>query len=263
MICVVCPATSLSRLVEVMLLKQGRIISVRQGVARHVSTIVPRPVGRNSRKSNTVSEAGKDAESRSAASLGAVELPHGVLWWHNKQHSVYQHNVYHGGDFILQRQRSGGPGLILSHQLSSVQIVDKHERARAQLATYKTALDDTGALLVVSDLFTFDVTDYELVEESVGNAVGDDADPPQYLPTACTGIVLRDQAAGSKQQVGTFFVIPSGNMASRLIFFGCDFSLDTSWHLQADDQIFTSHARRTKAVRVFLNGQKSPVFTKV
>lgn len=136
-------------------------------------------------------------ENRSAAALGAVELPRGVLWWHNKEHSVYQHNVLHGQDFVLQRQRSGGPGLVLSQNLSSVQLVDKAERERVQLAMYMSADTETGVQLAASDMFTFDLTDYSLVEDTEPDSSG-------FPPTACTGIVLRGSDAHKKQEVREF-----------------------------------------------------------
>ncbi len=148
-------------------------------------------------------EPGNGAESRSAAALGAVELPHGVLWWHDRQHNVYQHDVYHGQDFVLQRQRSGGPGLVLSHRLSSVQIADKAERERVQLEMYSRGQDNTGAQLALTDMFTFDLTDYALVEESAADATADAAPPLQFPPTTCTGIVLRDQPTEETPQVSS------------------------------------------------------------
>ena len=149
---------------------------------------------------NTASEPGNSAEGRSAAALGAIELPRGVLWWHNRQHSVYQHDVVHGQDFVLQRPRSGGPGLILSQRLSSIQIVDKSERKRVQVEMYKATQGGLGTQLTISDRFTFDLTDYALVEEATAD-VPAELKFQQFPPTACTGIVLRDQPEQTKQQV--------------------------------------------------------------
>ena len=142
-----------------------------------------------------------DYEDRSAAALGALELPHGVLWWQNKQHSVYKHDVLHGQDFTLQRQRSGGPGLVLSQRLSSVQIVDKKERDRVQIAMYKSANEETGLQLAMSDMFTFDLTDYSLLEES---EPADDTRCTSFPPTACTGIVLHSGGHQHQQQACVF-----------------------------------------------------------
>ena len=146
-------------------------------------------------------EPDRSADSRSAAALGAVELPHGVLWWHDRQHSVYQHDVYHGQDFVLQRQRSGGPGLVLSHRLSSVQIVDRVERERVQLEMYNKGQDNVGAQLALSDTFTFDLTDYALVEEAAADAEAHTDAPLHFPPTTCTGIVLSVQSGQATHQV--------------------------------------------------------------
>lgn len=142
-----------------------------------------------------------DSENRSAAALGALELPHGVLWWQNKQHSVYKRDVLHGQDFTLQRQRSGGPGLVLSQRLSSVQIVDKKERERVQIAMYKSAHEETGLQLAISDMFAFDLTDYSLLEES---EPADDTHCISFPATACTGIVLHSSGHQPKQKVRAF-----------------------------------------------------------
>ena len=137
-------------------------------------------------------------EDRSAAALGALELPHGVLWWQNKQHSVYKRDVLYGQDFVLQRHRSGGPGLVLSQRLSSVQIVDNTERERVQIAMYNSAQEETGVQLAMLDMFTYDLTDYSLLEES---EPADNAGCTSFPPTACTGIVLRNNGQSRKQQV--------------------------------------------------------------
>lgn len=187
-------------------------------------------------------EPGKGAESRSAAALGAVELPHGVLWWHDRQHNVYQHDVYHGQDFVLQRQRSGGPGLVLSHRLSSVQIVDKAERERVQLEMYSRGQNSTGAQLALTDMFTFDLTDYALVEESVADATADAAAPLQFPPTACTCIVLRDQPAEHTHQVSKGGKDPAPR---QRLHRQSEISICI---VQVNDQVSTSHPRRTKAV---------------
>lgn len=188
-------------------------------------------------------EPGSGTESRSAAALGAVELPHGVLWWHDRRHNVYQHDVYHGQDFVLQRQRSGGPGLVLSHRLSSVQIVDKAERERVQLEMYSRGQHDTGAHLALADVFTFDLTDYALVEEPVADATADAAAPLQFPPTACTGIILRDQPAEHTHQVSQGGKNPATNNNI------CTDILNISVCIvQVNDQVSTSHPRRTKAV---------------
>lgn len=149
-------------------------------------------------RSLTVVNAGDACRDRTAAALGALELPHGVLWWQNKQHSVYKRDVLHGQDFTLQRQRAGGPGLVLSNRLSDMQLVDKTERERVQIAMYKSANEEKGVQLVLSDMFTFDLTDYSLLEES------EPADGDYYTsfpPTACTGIVLHSDGQQQKQQV--------------------------------------------------------------
>ena len=145
-------------------------------------------------------------ESRSAAALGALELPHGVLWWQDKQHSVYQHDVLYGQDFVLQRQRSGGPGLVLSQRLSSVQIVDKRERERVQLATYKSAHAETGIQLAVNGLDTFDLTDYSLLEDSDPAEVTDHLDGHG---AACTGIVLWSSQIQPEAKVCSGVATPS------------------------------------------------------
>lgn len=149
------------------------------------------------RRSLTIFDTG-ECEDRSAAALGALELPHGVLWWQNKQHSVYKRDVLHGQDFTLQRQRSGGPGLVLSQRLSSVQIVDKTERERVQIAMYKSAHEETGLQLAMRDMFTIDLTDYSLLEEP---EPADDARYADFPPTDCTGIVLHSGGHENKQQV--------------------------------------------------------------
>lgn len=100
-----------------------------------------------------------DSNNRSTAALGAVDLPHGVLWWSDKSHSVYQHNVVHGQDFVLQRSRPGGPGLTLARQLSSVQIVDRAEKQRVSIQAYLAHASHGRAPLAVTDILTFDVTE--------------------------------------------------------------------------------------------------------
>lgn len=136
-------------------------------------------------------------KDRSTAALGAVDLPHGVLWWNDKSHSVYQHDLLHGQDFTLQRQRPGGPGLVLARQISSVQIVDQKERQRVSIQAYQTQAANQSAPLAISDMFTFDVTDYALVED-----VSRQPTVQHYPPTECTGMVLVEQdQAQHRQQV--------------------------------------------------------------
>lgn len=158
-------------------------------------TQAPRRCCRHTRSLTVFSVRGP--EDRSAAALGALELPHGVLWWQDKQHNVYKHDVLHGHDFVLQRQQAGCPGLVLSQRLSSVQIVDRTERERVQIAMYKSAHEETGVQLAISDMFTYDLTDYSLLEESEPT---DSADCTTFPPTVCTGIVLHS-AGQRKQQV--------------------------------------------------------------
>jgi len=225
------------------MLKACRTTSPHHGKAgqQSVPKLYQRKFGTRVESAHT--EPGNGTESRSAAALGAVELPHGGLWWHDRQHNVYQHDVYHGQDFVLQRQRSGGPGLVLSHRLSSVQIVDKAERERVQLEMYSRGQDNTGAQLALTDMFTFDLTDYALVEESVADATVDAAAPLQFPPTACTGIVLRDQPADHTHQVS------KGTKNPATIDKICTDILKTSIYImQVNDQVSTSHPRRTKAV---------------
>lgn len=150
------------------------------------------------------------SEDRSAA----LELPHGVLWCQDRQPNVHNRKVLHGPDFVLQRQPSERPGIVLSQRLSSMQLVDTAERERVQIAMYKSAHEETGLQLVISDMFTYDLTDYSLLEES---EPADTADCITFPPTACTGIVVRSNGQQRKQQ--------------------------------ASDQVLTSHSRRTKAVR--------------
>lgn len=185
------------------MLKVCGVTTVSHCWTGHACVAKSRYRGRNPRTYSALDQPANDAQGRSAAALGAVELPHGVLWWHNKQHSVYQHDVLRGQDFILQRQRSGGPGLVLSQRISSMQIVDKVERERVQLEMHKANRDDAGAQLVLSDMFTFDLTDYVLVEESAADSAADNNGHPQFPPTACTGIVVRDQPDHSAQRVCT------------------------------------------------------------
>ena len=164
--------------------------TLRTSVTRSFSKPVLSQTARRSSRSVRSLKVSNEAahENRSAAALGALELPHGVLWWQDKQHNVYQHDIVHGQDFVLQRQRSGGPGLVLSQRLSSVQIVDKIERARVQLAMYKSARQETGVQLAVNDMLTIDLKDYSLVEET--DSTGND-DHIDFPPTTCTGIVLK------------------------------------------------------------------------
>ena len=156
--------------------------------------------GHKSCHSVSNSDPGQNADSRPAAALGAVELPGGVLWWNDKQHNVYKHDVVYGQDFVLQRPRSGGPGLVLSHRLSSVQIVDKAERARVHLEMYRASQSSTGVQLFRDETVDFDLTDYALIEES-STELPESAEPEQFPPTPCLGIVLRDQTEGTQQQV--------------------------------------------------------------
>lgn len=142
----------------------------------------------------TVLNSTPGSEDRSAA----LELPHGVLWCQDKQPNVYNRKVLHGPDFVLQRQPSGCPGMVLSQRLSSMQIVDIAERERVQIAMYKSAHEETGLQLVISDMFTYDLTDYSLLEES---EPADTADCIAFPPTTCTGIVLRSTGQQQKQQV--------------------------------------------------------------
>ena len=167
-------------------------LALETAYSRKLAAVLPTQASQRclrNRRSLTIYNTG-DREDRSAAALGAMELPHGVLWWQNKQHSVYKRDVLHGQDFTLQRQRSGGPGLVLSQRLSSVQIVDKTERERVQIAMYKSAHEETGLQLAVSDMVTFDLTDYSLLEES---EPADDTQYTSFPPTACTGIVLHSE----------------------------------------------------------------------
>ena len=143
---------------------------------------------------------GQNADSRSAAALGAVELPGGVLWWHDKQHGVYKHDIVYGQDFVLQRTRSGGPGLVLSQRLSSMQIVDKAERTRVHLEMYKAAQSGTDLQLFQQQDFDFDLTDNALVEYSSADMAGN-AEPQHFSPTSCVGIVLREQPGQMQPQV--------------------------------------------------------------
>lgn len=193
-----------------------------------------RPCSRSVRNLKVSNEA--THKDRSAAALGAMELPHGVLWWQDKQHNVYQHDMLHGQDFVLQRQRSGGPGLVLSQRLSSVQIVDKTERKRVQLAMYKSTRQETGIQLAVSDVITFDLKDYSLVEDT--DSIDSD-DCLEFPPTTCTGIVLRRSGDQSMAQV----------CAAAWELYKTS-HIDLASVSQAGDQVSTSHSRRTKAVSV-------------
>lgn len=139
----------------------------------------------------------RNGRDRSTAALGAVDLPHGVLWWNDKSHSVYQHDVLHGQDFVLQRSRPGGPGLVLARQVSTMQIVDKEEQRRVGMQMYQQGSSSGSTQLATSDMFTFDITDYALADEAPSAQLA----AQQYLlfpPTNCTGIVLRNDA--SRQQ---------------------------------------------------------------
>ena len=142
----------------------------------------------------TVSNSIPGPEDRSAA----LELPHGVLWCQHQQSNVYNRNVLHGQDFVIQRQPSGCPGIVLSQRLSSMQIVDRTERERVQIAMYKSAHEETGVQLVISDMFTYDLTDYSLLKES---EPADTANPSTFPPPACTGIVLHNSGRQQKQEV--------------------------------------------------------------
>lgn len=137
-----------------------------------------------------------DKRVRSTAALGAVDLPHGVLWWSDRSHSVYQHNVLHGQDFVLQRPRPGGPGLILAKQLSSVQLVDQEERKRVSIQAYQMQASDRCAPLAITDILTFDVTEYALVEDAASNNLA----APCFPPTDCTGMVLVSQNSDKQQE---------------------------------------------------------------
>lgn len=211
-------------------------LALKAAYSPKLATLLPTqasPRCLRNRRSLTVFNNG-DCEDRSAAALGALELPHGVLWWQNKQHSVYKRDVLHGQDFTLQRQQSGGPGLVLSQRLSSVQLVDKTERERVQIAMYKSAHEQTGLQLAVSDMFTFDLTDYSLLEES---EPADDTHHTGFPPTGCTGIVLHSGGHQHKQQVYAFCLRANPTLCSQVALAS-----------QAGEQVLTSHSRRTKAV---------------
>ena len=154
---------------------------------RHVRCCAERPERIDS------GSAVRQSQCRSAASLGAVALPRGVLWWNDKSHSVYQHDVLHGQDFVLQRTRPGGPGLVMAPQLSSLQIVDKEQRKGVSMQIYQSEHTSTTAQLAISEPFTFDITDYALIDEVRTSQFAVQQCLP-YPPTSCTGIVLRDEA---------------------------------------------------------------------
>ena len=68
-----------------------------------------------------------------------------------------------------------------------------------QLEMYQASQSSTGVQLFRDEAVDFDLTDYALIEESSID-LPETAEPEQFPPTSCLGIVLRDPE-GTQQQV--------------------------------------------------------------
>ena len=147
---------------------------------------------------------------RSTSALGAVDLPYGVLWWSDRTHNVYQHDVLHGS-------RPGGPGLVLARQISSVQIVDQEERQRVSIQAFQ-AKSDTNLHLATTDTITFDITDYALVDEPSTKQLADGLAAQLYPPTNCTGVVLVSQERHEQT-----------DQVCKMLLYDCHSGFDTLW----------------------------------
>lgn len=131
------------------------------------------------------------------------ELPGGTFWLSRESTN---HDVVYGQNFIINRPKQGGPGLVVSDACFDLDCTEKDERER-QLTVHNPARSGPPALQ--GSLWdVLDITDYTLLGES-GMLPG--ARTPFLLPgatatvsapasSACTGLILHPSVERDPQE---------------------------------------------------------------
>ncbi|BDA48650.1 probable mitochondrial protein import protein ZIM17 at C-terminar half [Coccomyxa sp. Obi] len=112
-------------------------------------------------------------------------MPNGVFWLDK---SAHKHDVVYGQNFVLQRPRRGGPGLVIYPRVSGLK---KQEDAQP-LAMQRPQRRPSSLPTPYEEGF-LDITDYRFMEEV------EDPDSDELGPE-CTGIVLHSLFGGADQE---------------------------------------------------------------
>lgn len=138
-----------------------------------------------------------------------VQLPNSAVWYQGAAHL----DVLFGDSFILQRNKQGGPGLVLSPRLSSLDIVDKQER---QAAVSRFQQQQSGTLMPEVHFDFLDVLEYTISDV-----------PPSYPPTDSVGIVPVN-LGGAEQDTDTEQVYTKHERRTKAVRYTCKLCGTTS-----------------------------------
>ncbi|CAL5223817.1 g6388 [Coccomyxa viridis] len=120
-------------------------------------------------------------------------MPGGVFWLDKASHSS---DVVYGENFVLQRPRRGGPGLVLSPKLQAMEVAQQlNAQCTAPAALQRQPRSVSMPTIFGAGLDFLDITDYIFLDDDVETEGADlSGRPPEGLSPDCTGIVLHSSS---------------------------------------------------------------------